>query len=304
MDASNSASCFARHEFLIRRLHSLSGLVPVGAFLCVHLLTNSSVLGGGAMFQRNVDLIHSLGPILPLVEWVFIFLPILFHAVVGVVIIRSGQSNASVYGYGKNVRYTLQRATAWIALFFIAWHVFHMHGWIHHEWWLRSVAEPAFGAQFSPEAATSSASLALRPIVVKLLYAVGVLASVFHFANGLWTMGITWGLWTSPAAQRRADYACAALGILLGLAGLGSLAGFTSVDLRQTLAQEEIRLDHRLADLKRQVELAGPSPTVEAEIEHLEAELERVRQHRTAGQAGAPPTPPAAHAAGGGPAGR
>ena len=25
------------------------------------------------------------------------------------------------------------------------------------------------------------------------VYAIGVLASVYHLANGLWTMGITWG---------------------------------------------------------------------------------------------------------------
>ena len=35
-----------------------------------------------------------------------------------------------------------------------------------------------------------------------------MLSCVFHLANGLWTMGITWGVWTSPAAQRRALWAC------------------------------------------------------------------------------------------------
>ena len=32
------ANYLARHEFLIRRLHSLSGLVPVGAYMVIHLL--------------------------------------------------------------------------------------------------------------------------------------------------------------------------------------------------------------------------------------------------------------------------
>src|SRR3954463_12839641 len=64
-------SFFARHEFLLRRLHSLSGLIPVGAYMVVHLLTNASVLGGPASFQDQVDTIHRLGPILPLVEWTF-----------------------------------------------------------------------------------------------------------------------------------------------------------------------------------------------------------------------------------------
>src|SRR5689334_18637943 len=95
VESPSELSFFTRHEFLIRRLHSLTGLIPVGAYMCVHLLTNASVLAGAATFQDSVDKIHSLGPVLPLVEWTFIFLPIIFHAVVGVVIIRSGQSNLS-----------------------------------------------------------------------------------------------------------------------------------------------------------------------------------------------------------------
>jgi hypothetical protein len=59
-----STSFLARNEFLIRRLHSLSGLIPVGAYMVVHLLTNASVLESPATFQRNVYTIHSL-PLLP-----------------------------------------------------------------------------------------------------------------------------------------------------------------------------------------------------------------------------------------------
>ncbi len=33
------------------------------------------------------------------------------------------------------------------------------------------------------------------------LYSVGVLSCVFHLANGIWTFGITWGLWITPEAQ-------------------------------------------------------------------------------------------------------
>ncbi len=36
-----------KYYFLIRRLHSLSGLIPVGVFLFVHLATNASVLSPG-----------------------------------------------------------------------------------------------------------------------------------------------------------------------------------------------------------------------------------------------------------------
>ena len=78
MDNTAPMNFFQQHEFLIRRIHSLSGLIPVGAYMCVHLLTNSLTGWGVEPFQNAVYQIHSLGPLLPLVEWGFIFLPILF----------------------------------------------------------------------------------------------------------------------------------------------------------------------------------------------------------------------------------
>ncbi len=123
----SSRSFFARNQFLIYRLFSLSGLIPVGAFLVVHLLTNASVLGGAASFQSRVDMIHGLGPLLVPVEWAFIFLPMLFHATVGFMIIGGGLPNVGSYPYVGNIRYTLQRATGMIAFAFIIWHVLQLH---------------------------------------------------------------------------------------------------------------------------------------------------------------------------------
>lgn len=253
---SGSTGCFfSRNEFLIRRLHSLSGLVPVGAYMCVHLVTNASTLGGPAMFQKNVDLIHSLGPALPLVEWGFIFLPLLFHAIVGVVIIRSGSPNLSSYQYMGNVRYTLQRVTAWIALFFILYHVFHMHGWFHFEAWDKHVAKPLGGHQFAPHAASSSAAIALASPLKKLLYAIGVVACTYHLANGIWTMGITWGVWTSAAAQKRANWICLAFGIGITVVGLSALAGVSGTNVPHAEAVEKAHAEAQEAEQKRAAEI-------------------------------------------------
>ena len=240
-----SPSFLARHQFLIYRLFSLAGLIPVGAFLVVHLLTNASVLAGPGTFQSRVDMIHSLGPLLVPIEWAFIFLPMLFHAVVGFVIIANGLPNVGSYAYVGNVRYTLQRATGMIAFVFIIWHITQLH-------WLGT---PFGGGKFDPHHATSSAALALRPLLISILYAVGVLSTVFHFSNGLWTLGITWGLWTSPAAMRRANWISIAIGVLLGGAGLGALGGLRSVDVEQARA-----IENRMDDVKRMLE-GGQSPS-------------------------------------------
>ncbi len=225
----SSLPLLVRHEFLIRRLHSISGLVPIGAYMVLHLVTNASVLSGPGTFQANVYKIHSLGVLLPFIEWGGIFLPILFHAVVGMMIVVGMVPNTSSYPYMANWRYTLQRWTGVIAFAFIMWHVSHMRGWFHSELWTTYVSEPLGGANFRPYDAASTAGLALQNVAVVVLYAIGILSCVYHLANGIWATGITWGVWTSPAAQRRALSVCGAFGIVLAMVGLGALWGIHQV---------------------------------------------------------------------------
>lgn len=261
--ATPTPSYLVRNEFLIRRLHSLSGIIPVGAYMVVHLLTNASVLDNSATFQRAVYQIHSLGSVLPIVEWVFIFIPLLFHAIFGVVIIRGGLPNNSTYKYTNNVRYTLQRATGMIAFFFIMWHVFHMHGWLHADWWSR-VAQPLGGGMFKPYNATSTAAEAIQmSAVVPVLYTIGVLASVFHLANGIWTFGITWGVWVSPAAQRRANWACAVFGVALAFVGMSALGGFATKSRAEINKAREI--EDKMYEAKLAAEEITPNPHKRAE---------------------------------------
>ena len=213
-----SSSFVSRHQFLIFRLFSLAGLLPVGGYLVVHLLTNATILNGTAAFQTQVDRIHSLGRLLPLVEWTFIFIPLLFHAVVGWFIISGAVPNTSSYPYAGNIRYVLQRTTGIIAFFFILYHVLQLH-------------HLGFG-EFKPEHAASSAAQAIdRALWIQVVYAIGIVSCVFHFANGIWTAGITWGIWTSRAAQRRASYVVLIFGVLLGIVALSALTGMSRVDV-------------------------------------------------------------------------
>jgi len=229
------ANIFGRHEFFIRRLHSLTGLVPVGAFLVVHLITNAAILDGPETYQLRVDQIHTLGPItLELVEWTFIFLPILLHGLIGLIIVTRGHRNLLYYPYRENFRYTLQRYTGVIAFAFILWHVFHTRGWLNSSWWMEHVTRPLGGGTFDAvhAAATAAASIQASAII-QIVYAVGILASVYHLANGLWTMGITWGIWTTPHSQRWANYLVLGFGLVLLTLGAGALAGMATVVLLQ-----------------------------------------------------------------------
>lgn len=227
MDLSHCAPPLGRHEFILRRIHSLTGLVPIGAYLVFHLLTNASILDGAEVYQRRADQIHHLGftTVVILLEWPLIFLPILFHGLLGMLIVCRGKRNLAHYPYLGNIRYTLQRSTGVIAMVFIVWHVFHMHGWLKFGWWMEHVVRPLGGGRFDPQYAYSAAEAIQASVWIQALFAIGVLACVYHFANGLWTMGITWGLWTSARAQRWANIPCAALGVFLAVAGLAALVG-------------------------------------------------------------------------------
>jgi succinate dehydrogenase / fumarate reductase cytochrome b subunit len=212
-----------KYYFLLRRLHSLTGLVPIGAYVVVHLIVNATIVAGPKQYQFAVDQIHNLkrmGILLP-VEMAFIFLPIAFHAVLGLVIVLGGTSNAGQYRYGPNIRYTLERWTGVLIFFFVILHVWQMH-------WL---GKPFGGAKFDAEAASSTAALAIQsswwwaPI-----YSLGVLCVAFHLANGTWTALITWGVTIGARAQKISGYICTALGVFLAVVGLGAVCGFYNYD--------------------------------------------------------------------------
>ena len=115
LSADSETSFLLRHEFAIRRLHSLLGIVPLGLYMAIHLTTNASLLNAPETFQRAVYLIHSPGKLLPLIEWGLIFAPLIFHAVIGVWIARTGRPNSGQYSFTSNRRYSWQRWTGVIA---------------------------------------------------------------------------------------------------------------------------------------------------------------------------------------------
>ena len=201
-----------RAHFLLRRLHSLTGLV-FGGYLIVHLLVNATIAQGGIVYQTQVNKIHDL-PFLPVIEWTFIYLPILYHTIYGIWITLTGQPNVAQYPYGKNIFYTLQRASALVIVVFMFFHVL-------------SLKYGVFGLNlsFDPHRAlpTVAQHMHYRGWITWGLYPIGILASCYHLANGFWTAAITWGLTISAAAQRRWGYVCFGLFALTLVAGIVAL---------------------------------------------------------------------------------
>src|SRR5579883_2791993 len=88
-------------HFLLRRLHSLSGIVPVGAFLLEHFISNAAATNGPQAYGEQVKFLTGL-PFLIFLETFGIFLPILFHALYGFYIWYRGESNLASYPWAGN----------------------------------------------------------------------------------------------------------------------------------------------------------------------------------------------------------
>lgn len=230
------------HHNLLRRLHSLTGIVPIGVFLVAHLLTNSSIVWGHldsnkakyghrgvATFQHEVDFIHSI-PFLLFIE-ITLWVSIAFHSILGTYYAMTGASNTAQYNFGGNWRYRLQRITGYIGIFFIIYHV----GTLRWNWTFLTPGKTAWSADFSASTMAAvlrggTGDLTVAGILVSVAYMIGVTALVFHFANGLWTAAITWGLTISQQAQRRWGYACAGIGAGMMLMGWSAVLGFALLD--------------------------------------------------------------------------
>ena len=82
--------------FLLRKLHQLTGIAPLGIFFFVHMFTNSKAMNGEASFEKAVQDIHDI-PFLLFLEIFGIFIPLIFHSVYGVIISSEGRPNVTAY---------------------------------------------------------------------------------------------------------------------------------------------------------------------------------------------------------------
>jgi succinate dehydrogenase / fumarate reductase cytochrome b subunit len=209
----------SRRVFVLRRLHSLSGVVPLGVFLVEHLWTNARALRGEASFDQAVGEIQAI-PLLGVIEVVGIFLPLAFHALYGVSIALAAKPNVTLYPYTRNWLYVLQRVTGLFALVFIGVHLYEYR--IHK--WLFGMRVEAFYDTLGAHLSSTSWSIP----VVALFYLLGIGATVFHFANGMWGFMVGWGLTVSRIAQRRAGWVCGVAGVLLFLLGTETVIFFAT----------------------------------------------------------------------------
>jgi succinate dehydrogenase / fumarate reductase cytochrome b subunit len=204
--------------FVLRKLHQLTGILPLGIFLLEHFYTNSKALTGPGDFNNAVKDLQSI-PYILFVEIGGIFIPLLYHAIYGLVITMEARPNNLAYPYARNWFYTIQRITGIILFFFITFHVLNFRFGLIPGLNTQSVAHHV-------DEAFNIVQREFRMIPIFIIYMIGITATVWHLANGLWLFLVDWGITIGERAQRLTGYACIAFGVLLLLVGINAAVAF------------------------------------------------------------------------------
>ena len=239
------------YSFVLRRLHSLTGIVPVSAFLFEHILiSNSTAITGPDAYARQVSFLANL-PLVFFLELFGIWLPILFHALYGFYIWYRGDGNTVAYPWSGNWMYTAQRWTGGIAFVYIVWHTYTMRftGVDLHE---------------NPMASFGKVQLEVAHTAQFLFYVVGLVAASWHFAYGIWLFSAKWGIVSGDKAQKRLLRVCVLFFMVLCGAGFASLYSFRS----RPIAEDEpnramLHSDHFQSDHKAVEQTAGSGRPVQ-----------------------------------------
>jgi succinate dehydrogenase / fumarate reductase cytochrome b subunit len=205
-------------SFIWRKLHSLLGIIPIGAFLLEHLLSNFEALKGPAAYAAQVKFLNSL-PLVRVLEWTFIFIPLAYHGIYGIWIWLRGKSNVVYYPWAGNWMYVAQRWTGFIALLYIIQHVLRQR--------FMGVSLPE-----NPGAAFWKVQHELSNPIMVAIYVIAMIAICWHFAYGIWLFAAKWGITPGEKARRRFGWICLAFGIVICVMGLASIWAFIGPDYK------------------------------------------------------------------------
>lgn len=206
--------------FLLRKLHQLTGVVPLGVFFLVHMYTNSTALSGERIFNEHVQGLHDM-PYLIFIEIFGIFIPLLFHSIYGVLISAEARVNVLNYGYARNWFYVFQRVTGIFLFLFLLFHILNF----------RFGLIP--GLNTTPVAGNANlafdivSSEFVKPWVMAI-YVLGIIATAWHLAYGFFLFAVDWGLLIGEKAQKVTLYACIGLAIFLSIVGINAAAAFVT----------------------------------------------------------------------------
>ncbi len=161
---------------LLRRIFSLSGLVPLGAFLVLHVAVNARALHGDQAFASAARTLRRL-PGLPAIEAAFVFAPLLLHGAFGLWLVATRRPLVPAAPYPPALRFWM-RASGVVVVAFLAMHLPELR--FHAP--LARLDGAELATRLDADLSSTSHGVPWRG----LAYLVGVACVTFHFAAGLW----------------------------------------------------------------------------------------------------------------------
>jgi succinate dehydrogenase / fumarate reductase cytochrome b subunit len=188
----------------LKRAHSISGVLPLGAFLALHVLANATALDSDRAFLRSIRGLESI-PGVVVLELVFVVLPLLFHAGYGIVLTRDPSARSP---YPKPFLRILH-VTGYVTFAFVL-----VHFWqLTLQKWTHAISPLAFHTVL--EARLSSTTWGVPWLAIG--YMIGIACACVHLAIGMWGFSVTWNLSRSKKAKRRVAWTSGAVGVVLFL---------------------------------------------------------------------------------------
>ena len=167
----------SKKQFTLKKIHSLLGVIPLAIFLLEHFIVNATVLFGISTFESIVHILETT-PLIWVLEWTIIFIPLLIHGILGVYFALQAKFNVKNYSYASNIFFTVQRFSGLYLFLFLLYHIYSVkiHNLLTGESFVSIIQ-----TQFS------------NPILF-FLYFIFVISASFHVMNGLYGFSINWGV--------------------------------------------------------------------------------------------------------------
>lgn len=205
-----------RENYVMHRIHSITGVMPVGYYMVQHLVLNFNSVFGPEKFNGVIEFFEGLPkPFLLALEVGMIWLPLLFHAVYGLFIISRAENNylSTKYKWSHNKMFFLQRVSGIVVFFYLIYHSITTTG-------AKYLSGSAEGVKYA------GMSEKLHNPIVLAIYVIGILAASYHLGYGIWNFCIRWGITVKEDAQVRVQKLSAVIFVALTLLGWGALGGF------------------------------------------------------------------------------
>lgn len=198
-------------SYVYNKLFSLLGVIPLSVFTVWHLWNNLTALQGPESFNAYLERTRSI-PFMNGLMILFIWIPFFAHAIYGLSKIKMSRPNNVRFTYWDNLRYLTQRLSAIGVLLFLPAHM------------IKSKIIPTW---IDGTPADFQHMTELADPIVMVVYALGILGVAYHLANGIWQVGIGWGITTTQKAMDRMQVFCILL--FLTILTMGYLTLFTFV---------------------------------------------------------------------------